>query len=145
MSSKAAAAPRDFREEVLAFLALLSSSEIQNRELQRIAPEERPGELCRLWFDEVYVPSHCYRDSIKGDASEEAVAQFWSVFSADEKLQLERFHQFITLRVEMLPNGPHRFVALHESPAWRNISQDAKNTFELLSEPGLSIANCSEN
>jgi hypothetical protein len=126
------ASTRDHRAEVFAFLTLLSKPEIQARQLASFTVEERPAELLRLWLDEVYVPSERYLDELKGDFSAEASAQFFAEFSEDELKHLQRFHQFLQLRIEMLPKGSAPFAKLASSPSWEHIVKDGRNTLELL-------------
>ena len=123
---------RDFRNEVLALLQLIARFDRQEGADLGVPLEYVPAELCRFWFDDVYVPSENYFDAPKGDISAKAVADFEANFSEDDLLALARFHRFLELRLEMLPEVEDRLKSLYQSDLWIDIMKDARNTLELL-------------
>ena len=123
---------REYRKEVVAFLQLIASFDRQENADLGVPPEDVPAELCRFWFDDIYLPSENYFDAPKGDISAEAVSDFEASFSDDDLLALARFHRFLELRLEMLPEVEHRFKCLYESELWEDVMKDAQNTLELL-------------
>lgn len=118
------------RERVALVLAFLSSPTCQEACHRVLDPERLAYEWCRVWFDEVYVPSLRYLDGLKGDRSEEDVAAFWDAFSDEEKEVLERFHRFLELRVDMLSEEVHRRASFPQSDAWDSIVRHAEYVLE---------------
>ena len=115
---------RDYRLEVMtalrSFAALTSTPSSSS-----LAAAFLPEELCRLWFDEVYLASERYFDSAKGDVNQSLVAHFLQQFSAEECRALERFHRSLEIRLELVEKHGQQ---LAESELWRNICRDAGNT-----------------
>ena len=123
---------RDYRREVLAFLQLLASADRQECADLGVPIEDVPAELCRFWFDDIYIPSENYFDALKGDISEQQIAEFEACFTEDDLLALARFHRFLELRLDMLPEIEDRYKSLNNSQLWQDVMKDAKNTLELL-------------
>lgn len=113
------------RERVVAFLAFMTSDACREACRTFMAPEVLAFELCRLWFDAIYLPSERYMDGLKGDRSPAALDQFEACFSDDERAALERFHRFLDLRLRMLPPDAHQRNIFPQNDAWRNIIKDA--------------------
>lgn len=130
MSQEPSRTDQSPRTRVTLVLAVLSSDECRRACHQVLAPERFAYEWCRLWFDEVYVPSLRYLDGLKGDRSEEAVSRFWACFTDEEKEALERFHRFLELRVEMLPDEAHERESFPQSDAWDSIVRHAGYVLE---------------
>ena len=55
-ASPTAALGPDHRARVVAFLAFFTSDVCLEAVRSFVAPEQMAAELCRLWFDEIYVP-----------------------------------------------------------------------------------------
>lgn len=118
------------RTRVTLVLAFLSSEECRRACHQILPPERLAYEWCRLWFDEVYVPSRRYLDGLKGDWSEEAAAQFRDCFVEEEQEALERFHRFLELRVEMLSDEDHERKSFPQNDAWDSVVRHAGYVLE---------------
>lgn len=118
MSKEPAYTPDSTRERVTLFLAVLTSENLRQPTGSGLSPDRRAYELCRIWFNTIYTPSTRYLDGIKGDRSEDAVAQFWSAFSTDEQDALERFHRFLELRVDMLSDTEQERAIFPQNDAW---------------------------
>lgn len=130
MSSDLSQREFSHRKRVTLVLAFLSSEECRRACHQILAPERLAYEWCRLWFDEVYVPSRRYLRGLKGDRSEEAAAEFRAEFTDEEQEALERFHRFLELRVEMLSDENHRNESFPQSDAWDSIVRHAGYVLE---------------
>lgn len=115
----------DHRERVATYLALLSSDGCRETLGRLIDPERLSFELCRLWFDEVYLPGISYFDGLKGDVSSQAVLHFNESFDDEELAAMERFHRFFELRVEMLRNQIRAAGRFPDTDLWRNLTKDA--------------------
>ena len=136
----------DHRERVATYLALLSSDTCRETLGRLIDPERLSFELCRLWFDEVYVPGISYFDGLKGDVSSQAVLRFNESFDDDELTAMERFHRFFELRVEMLRNQIRAAGHFPDTDLWRNLIKDAGYLLEDLDPHATSRkARLSEN
>lgn len=129
-------APRD---RVTLFLALLASDACREACHQVLPPERFAFVWCRLWFDEVYVPSSRYLDGLKGDRSEEAVEAFRAAFTEEETEALERFHRFLELRVEMLPGDLARDESFPQNDAWDHVVRHAGYALEELEPDPASL------
>ena len=120
------------RDRVIDFL-LLFSSEKCRMALAMTMPAERVAyELAKIWFEQIYTPSIRYLDSLKGDYSEQAVAEFEEAFDVEELITMERFHRFFELRFDM---AAARVTASGEFPqteSWQNIIKDAGYLLEEL-------------
>ena len=88
-------------------------------------PEQLAFELLRIWFDDVYLPSARYVDGLKGDYSATAADVFRSAFSDEECADLERFHRFVELRLEMVPEGDRGRRRVPIDDRWRALVRDA--------------------
>lgn len=130
MSSEPSHVDRSPRTRVTLVLAFLSSEQCRRACRQILSSDRLAYEWCRLWFDEIYVPSRRYLDGLKGDRSEEAAAQFWTSFTDGEKEALERFHRFLELRVEMLSDEAHRNESFPQNDAWDSIVRHAGYVLE---------------
>lgn len=123
----------EIREHVIFFLLLITSEDALNA-CQEFFPQEKLAyELCRTWFDEIYAPGLSYLDdSLKGDFSEEKVRQFEEAFDVEEIIELERFHRFFELRVEMLHARQKSAAGFPEDDMWRNLVKHAAYLLEAL-------------
>lgn len=130
MSNEPSHTERSHRTRVTLVLAFLSSDECRQACHRILEPERLAYEWCRLWFDEIYVPSLRYLDGLKGDRSEEAAARFRACFSDEEQEALERFHRFLELRVDMLPEEAHRRESFPQNDAWDSIVRHAGYVLE---------------
>ena len=119
--------PEASRRRVVLFLALLTSDA-----WRAAAPERTAFALCRLWFDEVYTPGLRYLDGLKGDRSEAAVRHFEAAFTEAEREALARFHRFLELRVDMLPERDRHRGVFPENDAWRSLLRDAAYLLDVL-------------
>lgn len=115
----------DHRGRVTAFLALLSSDRSREVLAGFIDPQHLAFELCRVWFDVIYVPGIAYFEGLKGDYSKAAAQNFCDVFDDDELASLERFHRFFELRVDMLRNQAREAGRFPQTDLWRNLVKDA--------------------
>lgn len=110
------------RDRVVVFLLFLTSDSCLRILSQHLPPERIAFEMCRVWFDEIYVPGNRYMDGFKGDWNAADVAAFSEHFSDEELAALERFHAFLDLRLGMVtsPTGD----------MWQNIIRDAQYLVE---------------
>lgn len=115
----------DFRERVGTYLTLLASDGAHEALGRLVDPERLAFELCRVWFDHVYVAGHRYFDGLKGDFSHDAAARFRRAFTAEELAKLERFSRFLELRLEMLPDYAMKERRIPNNDAWQNLVRDA--------------------
>lgn len=113
------------RERVVTYLSLLSSDTAREALRHHIAPERIAFELCRVWFDEIFVAGRRYFDGLKGDYSQEAADRFCNAFTAQELAAIQRFSQFLELRLDMLPDHAVAARRIPDSDAWRNLVRDA--------------------
>lgn len=127
--SSASPSPRD---RVTLFLALLASDEGRTACHEVLAPDRFAFVWCRLWFNEIYVPSTRYLDGLKGDPSEESVTEFRASFTDQEMEALERFHRFLELRVDMLPGNLARDESFPQNDAWDHVVRHAGYALEEL-------------
>lgn len=130
MDSEPSRIDRSHRKRVTLVLAFLSSEECREACRQVVPPERLAYEWCRLWFDEIYLPSVRYLEGLKGDRSEEEVEAFRACFRSEELEAMERFHRFLELRVEMLSEEAHRKEAFPQSDAWDSIVRHAGYVLE---------------
>lgn len=130
MSDDLSQTERSPRKRVTLVLAFLSSGACRRACHQILAPERLAYEWCRLWFDDVYVPSRRYLRGLKGDWSEEAVARFRAGFTDEELEALERFHRFLELRVDMLSDEDHERERFPQNDAWDSIVRHAGYVLE---------------
>ena len=118
------------RDRLILFLLFLTSDSCLEILKQHIPAERISFEMCRLWFDEIYVPGKRYMDGLKGDQNEEEVAAFSELFTDEELATLERFHAFLDLRLDMVSE---RVLGSRSFPAgdmWQNIVRDARYLVE---------------
>lgn len=113
------------RERVIAYLALLTSREVRSDLGERLGHEHLAFELCRLWFDEVYVAGNRYFEGLKGDFSQEDASRFRQAFSNEEIAALERFSRFLELRLQMVPDAILKKKRIPETDAWLSLLKDA--------------------
>jgi hypothetical protein len=125
--------PKEIRERVIFFLLFMSSKDALDA-CQEFFPQEKLAfELSRLWFDEIYTPGLSYLDeSLKGDFSEEKVRQFEDAFEVEEIIELERFHRFFELRVEMLQAKHKNAGRFPENDMWRHLVKHASYVLRAL-------------
>lgn len=114
--------PRSQLFEALELIALSSQQQLTSSQLI---------ELCKLWFDDIYVPSKSYFDALKGDYWDVHAENFISCFSEDELELLARFHRFFELRIEILRKEDDTLKTIADSTHWKHIVKDAKNTLAL--------------
>lgn len=120
----------DYRERVITYLTLLSSEASRQTLTQIVEPERLAFELCRTWFDDIYIAGHRYFDGLKGDFSPNAAEVFYSAFTAGEMAALERFSQFLELRLDMLPKSDLVARRIPDNDTWRNFVKDARYLLE---------------
>jgi len=127
---RAIAVETDYRERVITYLTLLASESGRQALCQAVEPERLAFELCRVWFDDIYVAGHRYFDGLKGDFSPDAAELFRSAFTTGELAALERFNQFLELRLNMLPKSDLTFRRIPDNDSWRNFVKDARYLLE---------------
>lgn len=110
---------------VVTYLALLSSDAARDALGRLIPPERLAYELCRIWFDEIFIAGHRYFDGLKGDFSQEAADRFRNAFTDEELAAIERFSRFLELRLEMLSNPTVKVGRIPDNDAWRSLVRDA--------------------
>lgn len=115
----------DHRERVATFLTLMASESAREALGRWIDQDRLAFELCRIWFDEIYLPSRRYFDALKGDYSEAAADRFRTAFSADELAGLERFTRFLELRMEMLSSDARSARRVPNNDAWQGLVRHA--------------------
>lgn len=115
----------DHRERVATYLTLLASDAAREMLGRYIDRDRLAFELCRIWFDDIYVPSRRYFDTLKGDFSEEAVERFNAAFRDDERAGLERFSRFLELRMEMLSSAARSLRRMPNNDAWQGLVRHA--------------------
>lgn len=120
------------RERVTLFLAILASDKGRDACHDVLAPDHFAFVWCRLWFNEIYVPSSRYLDGLKGDPSEHALAEFRTSFTDEEMEALERFHRFLELRVDMLPGDLTQTESFPQNDAWDHVVRHAGYALEEL-------------
>lgn len=127
------------RDRVTLFLAFLASEECWQACQSVFSSDKLAYEWCRLWFDKIYVPSLRYLDGIKGDRSAEAVTRFRAAFTDDELAALERFHRFLELRLDMLPDAARQRAAFPQNDAWDHVVRHAGYVLEELAHDPNSL------
>lgn len=132
MSEQLSTRTNTVRNRVVLFLALLASRECQEACREFLPSDKLAFELCRLWFDEIYVPGSRYLDAFKGDRSAADVAQFQEYFADEEQAALERFHRFLELRLDMLPEHAKKQGVFPQNDLWQSIVRDAGHVLEAL-------------
>lgn len=115
----------DYRERVITYLTLVVSGAARQSLGRLMEPERLAFELCRVWFDDIYIAGRRYFEGMKGDFSPEGANRFRSAFTADELAALERFNQFLELRLEMLPKSDLASRRIPNNDTWRNFVKDA--------------------
>ena len=113
------------RDRVVAFLAFLTSDACLAACRTRVGAERLAAALCRLWFDEIYVPGAAYLGGLKADRAPAAIAAFENCFSLDELDTLERFHGCLELRLDLAVNRAHGRAFIPENDSWRSLRRDA--------------------
>ncbi|GIV60150.1 MAG: hypothetical protein KatS3mg043_1239 [Rhodothermaceae bacterium] len=115
------------RERVIVFLAFLTSEACRDAFRTHVAQPDWAATLCRIWFDEVYVPGTQYlEDGLKGDRSTAALRAFEAAFTPEERAMLERFHGCLELRLDLLANRQHGRARFPDNDSWRRILHDAR-------------------
>lgn len=130
MSTELAGTEHSHRDRVTVILAFLSSDACREACHEVVSPDRLAYEWCRLWFDEIYVPSLRYLDGLKGDRSEQAVEQFEACFASEEVEALERFHRFLELRVDRLSDEAHERERFPQTDAWDSVVRHAGYVLE---------------
>lgn len=130
MEKDSSAAAQETRARVIVFLALLTSEALWTAGCQLLQPGRLAFELCRLWLDEIYTPGIRYLDGLKGDRCEEAAARFQACFTPEERAALERFHCFLELRMDMLPETDRQRAFFPQNDSWENLVRDAAYLLE---------------
>lgn len=125
------------RRRVVRFLALLSSEEALSLLARWTEPERAAYELCRAWFEKIYIPSGTYLDGLRGDRSSAAVERFHAEFDEDEISALERFHRFVELRMAMLSDESLEAGRIPLTDSWSAL---VKHAGYLLDELGVDAA-----
>ena len=116
----------DYRERVASYLTLVASEAAQAALGCCLDRDRLAFELCRIWFDDVYVPSRRYFEGLKGDYSEEAAGRFRAEFSREELSELERFTTFLELRMEMLSGDKARSSGrMSNTDEWQSLMRHA--------------------
>lgn len=101
-----------------------------------LGPELLAAELCRLWFDDVYVPGERYLHGLKGDRNAEAARRFDACFTVEELITLERFHGCLELRLDLAANRLHGRAFFPQNDSWRSLRRDAARLLDdLAPEP----------
>ena len=118
------AAP-NWRNRVIVFLAFLTSPECLDACKRHAAPEKLAAGLSRIWFDDIFVPSENYFDSLKGDTDRQKVEAFCAHFSEDELESLARFHGFFELRLNFITNCSGGRGFFPENDSWQSILKHA--------------------
>ena len=113
------------RDRVIDFLLLFTSEKCRKALSVSMPPQRVAYELARIWFEEIYVPSIRYLDSLKGDYSENDVAAFEESFDVEELVTMERFHRFFELRFDMLAERVKSSGEFPQTESWQNIIKDA--------------------
>ena len=125
------------REGVIFFLMFLTNEKVQQVFHRYKAPEKLAYEMLQTWFEEIYVPSERYLDSLKGDLSKENVETFEDNFDVEELVSMERFHRCLELRYDMLPDKYKAAQSMPLNTAWKNIVKDGWYLLEEL-EPDIA-------
>jgi hypothetical protein len=124
------------RERIAVFLAVLTSEACWDACRPFISHEDLAATLCRIWFDDIYVPGHSYLQGLKGDRTEASVGEFWSHFTDEERAVMERFHGCLELRLDLLSNRSGGRAFFPDNDSWRSILRDARALLqELVPEP----------
>lgn len=113
------------RDRVVTFLSLLASEAATKALGDVIDPERLAFELCRIWFDDIYVAGNRYFEGLKGDYSQVAADRFCRNFQPDELAAIERFSRFLELRLDMLPRKAFDEQRIPNNDAWRSLVRDA--------------------
>lgn len=115
----------NYRERVATYLTLVASDAAREALGRWIDADRLAFELCRIWFDDIYVPSRSYFDALKGDFSEEAAEAFRSFFTDEEMAGLERFSRFLELRMAMLSSAARSSRRMPDNDAWQGLVRHA--------------------
>jgi hypothetical protein len=120
------------RQRVLDALSLIALSDVLPTLRPDLEPENAAFQMCRTWFDEVYVPGTRYMHGIKGDRDPERAETFAGAFSEDENRWLERFNRFLELRVDRNGSSAREEGMFPAGEPWRAVIKDAGYLVELL-------------
>lgn len=125
MSKNTENQPNLIRRRVIAFLLFFTSDECFAL-LETFVPGEKLAvELSRIWFDDIYSPGTRYLNAIKGDFSDEKSSLFEQCFDVEELVELERFHHFFELRLDMFSNEFRATGAMPQNDSWQNLRKHA--------------------
>lgn len=125
--------PEEIRERVILFLLFLTSDKCLDLAAEIFPRDQLLPEICRVWFDEIYTPGITYLNrSLKGDLKPENVARFEEAFDAEALIELERFHHFFELRVEILRKSSPDLRHLTRSSMWEDIRRHAGYVLQAL-------------
>ena len=124
------------RRRVVRFLALLSSEEALRLISGWMPPEKAAFEMCRAWFEKIYVPSDTYLDGLRGDRSQDAVNAFCALFDDEELSAMARFHRFFELRMAMVPESAKQAGRIPLTDSWQALVQHAAYLLEDLGIDG---------
>jgi hypothetical protein len=123
--------PANARDRVVVFLLFMTSEKCRLACADRIPAASLAYELCKIWFDDIYTPGRTYLfDGLKGDVAPDRVEAFEDAFSLGELEQLERFHAFLDLRMDMLRPDARRHARVPQNQMWENILRDATYLLE---------------
>ncbi len=120
------------RDRVIFFFLLLASEKTREQLYAVLSPEELAYELCRLWFEEIYLPSRRYIRGWKGDFSPDSAERFYQAFSDEENEILDRFHCFLELRMDMIPDEHLAQKRIPQNDLWHNIVRHADHVLKAL-------------
>lgn len=132
MSSALRPSANPHRERVVVFLAVLSSERCRTALAPPQAPEAFAFDLCRLWFESIYTPGRRLVDGLRAAYSHEETRRFEAAFSDDERAALERFHHFLGLRIDMLPDADRRAGRFPSNERWDSLVRHAGYLLETL-------------
>jgi len=102
----------NFRDRAIEILELISSFAAQVEYERNVPIANVPAEMLCMWFDDYYHVTPKFKES----------------FSAEELTTLEQFNSFFDSRTSKLPSDKLGLNALQNSPVWKEISVEAKQT-----------------
>lgn len=138
MTSSPVPKPDAVRRGVIVTLELFASSPCQRLLAGDYSPDEVAFELCRFWFEVIYVPSIRNANGLKGNRRADDETAFWNCFSGEERKSLERFHRFLELRFDMRPETARANDVFPIGELWESIGRDASHLLEELGQPPVS-------
>ena len=105
-----------FHNQAIELLKLTSSFDEQIKYEKSVPIADVPAELICMWFDDFY---HLTED-------------FKKDFSIDELDALSKFNSFYDEKVPFLLDLKSELKEFHKSPVWKQISEEAKRTLNIL-------------